>query len=118
MSAFVRSRAQWVGAIAPEGVLTVGLLPKLEARIESPLLLLEPDGQRAVGGIGDSLIGVKYRLLDEAETLPAMPDTVVLRAGAVYAITDRIKLDGAVGVGVTRESPDVLITVGVTIALF
>lgn len=46
------------------------------------------------------------------------PDTVVLRAGAVYAITDRIKLDGAVGVGVNRDSPEVLITVGVTIALF
>ena len=251
MSARVRRRAQWVGAIAlvlalgpaeawagrpldtedtgtvepgkaelelsgnyaknpnenmwsVKGVLALGLLPKLEARIESALLFFEPEGQSAVGGIGDSLIGVKYRLLDEAETLPAVlgsftlrlptgdeerglgdedvdvgllavlskvfgpvtltwnggytfvtrdrdldfwtlagsleyrvskpwvlvgevvsilgheraPDAVVLRAGAVYAITDRIKLDGAVGVGVTRQSPDVLITVGVTIALF
>jgi hypothetical protein len=40
--------------------------------------------------------------------------SVVLRAGAVYAITDRIRLDGAVGVGLTRNSPDVTATLGVT----
>jgi hypothetical protein len=44
-------------------------------------------------------------------------DTVVLRAGSVYAVTDRVKLDGGVGFGVTRESPDVLVTVGVTSGL-
>lgn len=46
------------------------------------------------------------------------PDTIVLRAGSTWAVTDRIKLDGAVGAGLTRESPDVLITIGVTIILF
>ena len=62
-----------------KGVLALGLVPKLEARIESALLFFEPDGQRAVGGIGDSLIGVKYRLLDEAETLPAMLGSFTIR---------------------------------------
>jgi hypothetical protein len=40
--------------------------------------------------------------------------SAVLRAGAIYAITDRIRLDGAVGVGLTRNSPDVTATLGVT----
>lgn len=187
-----------------KGVLGFGVLPRLEARVESALLLVDPDDQRSRAGIGDSLFGVKYRLLDEAEALPAVlgaltlrlptgdddrglgdedvdvgllavvsrafgpltltwnggytfvtrdkeldfwtfagsveyriarawvlvaegvgtvgadsePDTAVLRAGAVYAITDRIRLDTAVGFGVNRASPDVVVTVGVTIALF
>lgn len=186
-----------------KGVLSVGLLPRLEARIESALLLLEPEDQRSRAGIADSLFGVKYRLLDESDfpavlagftvrlptgeerrglgaadvdagivavaskavraltltgnvgytfvtrdreldfwTLAASleyrmtkawilvgevvsivgadraPDLTVLRVGAIYAIGARLKLDGAVGVGLTRGSPDVLITVGMTISLF
>jgi hypothetical protein len=45
-------------------------------------------------------------------------DVAVLRVGAIYAIGARLKLDGAVGVGLTRGSPDVLVTVGMTISLF
>lgn len=187
-----------------KGVLTVGLLPWLDTRIESAALGLEPEHQPSRAGIGDSLVGVKYRLLDETKVLPAMlgaftlrlptgdadrglgredvdvgllaalskaygpitltwnggytfvtrdrsldfwtlagsveyratrawvlvaevvstvsvdtgGDTAVLRAGAVYAITNRIRLDGALGFGLTRKSPDVLVTLGVTIALF
>lgn len=187
-----------------KGVLSVGLLPRLEARIESALLLLEPEDQRSRAGIADSLFGVKYRLLDESDAFPAMlagftvrlptgeerrglgaadvdagivavaskavgsltltgnvgytfvtrdreldfwtlaasleyrmtkawilvgeivsavgadraPDVAVLRAGAIYAIGARLKLDGAVGVGLTRASPDVVTTLGVTISLF
>ena len=40
---------------------------------------------------------------------------VVLRVGAMYTISDRIRLDGAVGAGLTRNSPDVTATVGVTL---
>lgn len=197
-----------------KGVLGFGLVPRLEARIESALLFLEPrpadDDEEASGrgrgGIGDSLLGFKYRLLDEADAIPAAlgsltlrlptgdqdrglgaedvdagllavlsktlgpvtltvnggytfvmrdrdldfwtatgsveyratkewslvgeivsglgihgdrtPDTIVLRAGTIYAITERVKLDGAVGIGATRDSPDVVVTFGVTIALF
>lgn len=187
-----------------KGVLSAGLLPGFEARIESAFLLLEPEDAKARGGVGDSLFGLKYRFLDEVETRPAVlgsltlrlptgdetrglgdedidvgllavvskafglvtltwnggytfvtrdrdldfwtlagsveyratkawslvgeivsalaarkgVDTVMLRAGTVYAMTDRIRLDGAVGFGVTRESPTVHVTIGVTIALF
>ncbi len=199
-----------------KAVLSFGLISRFEARIESTLLFLEPrpaeDDEEADrkgrGGIGDSLLGFKYRLLDEADTVPAVlgsltlrlptgdedrglgaedvdvgllavaskafgpvnltlnggytfvmrdrdldvwlvagsveyratkewslvgeivcglgihggvhrtPDTIVLRAGSTWAVTDRIRLDGAVGAGLTRDSPDVLVTVGVTILLF
>ncbi len=48
---------------------------------------------------------VEYRMTE---------NTAVFRTGTVYAVSDRIRLDGAVGVGLTRESPDALVTVGVT----
>ena len=187
-----------------KGVLSVGLAPRLEARIESTLLLLEPEGERSRAGVADSLFGVKYRLLDESDAFPAMlasvtvrlptgderrglgaadvdvgivavaskavgpltltgnvgytfvtrdreldfwtlaasleyrmtktwilvgevvsavgadraADVAVLRVGAIYAVGARLKLDGAVGVGLTRGSPDVLTTLGITISLF
>lgn len=193
------------------GVLNVGLLPRLEGRIESTALFIEPrraDEESADrtgrGGVGDSLIGFKYRLFDETDAAPAalaaltlrLPtgdedrglgaegvdvgilavasksfgpvnanvnggytfvtsdrdldfwtaagsveyratkdwslvgeivstlgsedaaDTVVLRAGATYAFTDRLRADAALGFGVTRDSPDLLVTVGVTLLLF
>jgi len=45
-------------------------------------------------------------------------DIVVLRTGTVLAITEGIEVYTAVGFGVTRDSPDVTVTLGVTIALF
>ncbi len=196
-------------------VLSFGLIPRLEGRIESTILFVEPrpaqDDEEADrkgrGGVGDTLMGFKYRLLDDADAVPAVlgsltlrlptgdvdrglgaedvdvgllavvskafgpfnltvnggytfvmrdrnldfwlaagsvdyratkewslvgeivcglgihgvhrtPDTTVLRAGGIWAVTDRIRLDGAVGVGLTRESPDLLVTFGVTILLF
>ena len=187
-----------------KGVLSVGVLPGFEARIESAVLLLAPEERPTRAGVTDTLLGFKYRLLDEADTAPAVlagltvlvptgderrglgadevavglvavgsktfgpvtltgnlgytfvtpdreldfwtlaasleyrvrkawilvgevvsavgadraPDLAVLRAGAIYVVGDRLKLDGAVGVGLTRRSPDVLVTVGLTISLF
>ncbi len=194
--------ADKVGAF--RGVFGVGVLPRLEARIEATALLLDVEGEKTRGGIGDSVFGVKYRFLDETDALPAAlgsvvlrlptgddtrglgaegvdvtllavlgkafgpvtltwnggytfvtqereldtwilagaleyrvteawalvgevfstlgadhaPDTAILRVGNVYALTERIKLDAAVGFGMTRDTPDVLVTVGATIALF
>ena len=45
-------------------------------------------------------------------------DDAVVRAGAVYAVSDRLKLDAAVGAGLTRSAPDVIVTVGLTLRLF
>lgn len=61
------------------GVLSVGVLPGLEVRAESALLLLDPDGQGTRGGLGDSLLGVKYRVLDETEARPAILAAVAVR---------------------------------------
>jgi len=60
------------------------------------------------------LVGEIVSTLGESRAV----DTVVLRAGAVYAISDRIRLDGAAGFGLTRGSPDVLLTIGTTFDLF
>ena len=38
--------------------------------------------------------------------------------GAVVALSDRVRLDGAVATGLTRRAADVIITVGATLRLF
>ena len=184
------------------GVFNLGVFPRFEARVELPLLLVEPEDRKSNAGVGDTLVGFKYRLLDEKDALPALlgsltlrlptgdadrglgsedvdvgllaaisksfgpvtlfghlgytfvardpdlnfwtlnaaveyrathlwtlvgevvssvgeskaADVVVLRLGGIYALTDRIRVDGAVGFGVTKDSPAVIVTVGVTIA--
>ena len=42
---------------------------------------------------------------------------LVVRAGAVYRVLTWLAVDGAVGSGLTGRTPDVLVTVGVTISL-
>ena len=185
-----------------KGVLSAGLLPRLEAKFEVPLLLIDPNGAPSQGGIADTVFGAKYRFVDERPTFPALmgavvlrlptgdtdrglgvedvdvtafgvvgkafgpvilhgnagytfvtrnqdldfwtlaasaeyrvtdalslvaevlgflsthqaqPDTGRARGGVTYAIRDNIKLDAAVGHGFTRDSPRLLVTIGVTI---
>jgi hypothetical protein len=45
-------------------------------------------------------------------------EQVVVRGGASYAVTERLRLDGAVGAGLTRAAPHLLITVGLTWRMF
>jgi Putative MetA-pathway of phenol degradation len=197
--AYARDRADAEGAL--KGVLTVGLLPRLEARIESSYLVTDPGDEIGADGVGDSLLGAKYRLLSESGAAPAVligwtlrlptgdearglgepgvdlgvlavvsktfgpvtltanggytfvtadrgldawilagsieyrvtkrwwgvgeilgelgmdrrPHGGVARVGSAYAVSDRVRLDGAVGVGLTRHDPDVVVTVGVTV---
>jgi hypothetical protein len=182
----------------------IGLLPALELTLATLFLIIEPDGAPTRAGVGDSAVRLKYRFLDETETMPALmaavaarlptgdpdralgdrgvdvqalavasktfgpvtttlnagyifatedrdndsitvaasveaamtkawsiagevvsdlattrraDDRVVLRAGTVYALNERVRFDAAAGFGVTRASPDVLLTIGVTVLL-
>ena len=72
-------------------VAAVGVLPGLEARIEASVVALDPRGQSWRAGAGDSLIGLKYRLLAESSRAPA-----VLLAAAARLPTG----DAARGLGV------------------
>jgi Putative MetA-pathway of phenol degradation len=185
--------------------LAIGVLPGLEVSAQTSFLALDVSGARGEAGLGDSNLRVKYRVLDETPSLPALlaavdlrlptadsdlvqgdndvdllglavasktfgpvtlmanggylffladrdldlwlltgaieyragaalslvaelvsllpttaarNDIAVVRAGLAYGLTDRIKLDGAVGFGLTRGSPDVTATVGITVSLF
>lgn len=53
-------------------VLSVGVLPRVEARVETTVVGLNPPGESIRGGPGDSLVGAKYRLLDEEPYQPAL----------------------------------------------
>ena len=44
-------------------------------------------------------------------------DRVLLRAGTVYAISERVRLDATAGFGATRAGPDVILGVGLTVIL-
>lgn len=57
-------------------------------------------------------------VVSELATSRGVDDRVVLRAGTVYAVGERVRLDGAVAFGATRASPVALVTIGVTINLF
>ena len=184
-------------------VVAGGIVTGLEARVESTVIVLDPQQGSSQSGLGDSLLGLKYRLLDEAGAVPAGlaalnlrlptgdadrglgaegvdvgvlavagktlgpvavngnvgytfatadrrldawtlaasieyrggpawtlvaetvhailprgPDTAVLRAGGTWTVHKAIRLDTAVGAGLTRGSPDVTVTVGVTFASY
>ena len=53
-------------------VAAVGVFPGLEARIEASVLASDPRGQSWRAGAGDSLIGLKYRLLADSSHAPAV----------------------------------------------
>lgn len=189
---------------AARGALNFGVLPRLELGIQSSALVLDPDGESARGGLGDTQLNLKYRPFVDTGPWPAVlgsvfvrlptgdedrglgqsdvdvgallvlaqrmgpvtltgnagyvfvvedrdhdlwllslsleyrasasltlvgevvsalsahhePDRALLRTGLVYAISPRITLDAAVAAGVTRGSPDLIFTTGLTIKLF
>jgi Putative MetA-pathway of phenol degradation len=63
-------------------------------------------------------LSVVAELVSDLATTSARDDIVLVRTGLVYGLTDRLKLDGAVAFGLTRRTPDVIVTVGITAALF
>jgi hypothetical protein len=56
-------------------------------------------------------------VVSELATRSRADDRVVVRVGTVYAVGERVKLDAAIGFGATRASPDLQLTVGITILL-
>jgi hypothetical protein len=44
-------------------------------------------------------------------------ERVAVRAGTVYVAGERIRLDAAAAFGATRASPEVLLTIGITITI-
>jgi Putative MetA-pathway of phenol degradation len=181
------------------GALSFGVLANLEVRVESGALLLDEASAGTRRGLGDTLLGVKYRILDETPARPAgvlaaavrlptagkglgdddvdvvalvgasktfgpltltgnvayqfalgdrdldvwvlaaslelatterltvvaeVVDTegvdrigrsVLARAGVVYAVTESLRLDGAVGAGLTSEAPALSVRLGLTL---
>jgi Putative MetA-pathway of phenol degradation len=61
------------------GVLSGGILPRLEGRVEVPLAVIDPGRGPTVAGVADGLIGAKYRVLDEGPTRPALIGAAGLR---------------------------------------
>jgi hypothetical protein len=86
----------WIGSV----VLSFGVLANLEVRVESGALLLDDASGGPRGGLTDTLIGVKYRLLDETSAWPA-----VLLASAVRFPT--------AGEGLGDDDVDVVALVGI-----
>jgi hypothetical protein len=65
---------------APRAGVAFGLLPGLDVRVESGIAALEGSrGRDGEAGLGDSVVGIKYRLLDEAARAPAVLGAVAVR---------------------------------------
>jgi hypothetical protein len=189
------------GRSAARAVVAVGLGDALELRLESALAAVDRAGHPARAGIGDAVLGVKYRLHDESRAAPALlaalavrlptgdadrglgspgadvtmlavvgkrwgpvalhgnagyiivtddrsadvwrlaasvewdaggawtlvaeivsdigatraPTTAVIRAGARFHLNEYIAVDAAAGAGLTRSSPDLVTTLGLTL---
>ena len=79
------------------GVLAAGLLPRLEGRVELPVAVRAPAHEGpAVAGPADGVVAVKYRLVDEAATVPVL----TIGAGLRVPIGDADRGLGADGIDV------------------
>jgi hypothetical protein len=71
-----------------------------------------------VSGSGEYRVSPAWTVVGEiASVLGALaaPDVAVARVGVVYALTSAIRFDMAVGTGLTRASPSLVATAGITI---
>lgn len=123
---------------ATRAVTGFGITDRFEARVETGVGAVDAPGERGRAGLVDSVIGLEHRLFDESAARPAVlaaatgrlptarsglgddgardtRDAVVVRAGAIARVSPRLAVDAAVGFGVTRGSPDVEATVGLTV---
>ena len=65
-------------AVESRVVVSTGVAPRLEVRVEAAVAALDREGHPWEAGVADSLVGVKYRVWDESGPAPA-----VLLAAAV-----------------------------------
>ena len=68
------ARAWTLGA-----AVNLGILPNLEVNAAGAAVWLEPDRAGGRGGVGDTVLGLKYRLLDEGARAPALLGRLTLR---------------------------------------
>src|SRR5262249_10323192 len=61
------------------GLVAVGLVTGLELDVQGGLVLVDPEGAGPRGGPSDSLVFLRYRVLDEADTRPALLGELTLR---------------------------------------
>jgi hypothetical protein len=64
----------WVGRAA----LNVGVLPGLELSIQQLGVVLDPDGEPASAGLGDTLLTLKYRPFKETDPWPTVAGGVLV----------------------------------------
>jgi len=76
--------------------LNAGLLPRLEASAGSAFALLDPDDEPLRAGLADTVLRLKYRLLDESASTPAL----ALAAAARLPTGDRDRGFGEEGADV------------------
>ena len=60
------------GYEAPLLDINYGLGDRIQLKFEIPWVILDANGEAAKSGLGNSLVGIKYRFLDENGRLPAM----------------------------------------------
>jgi len=60
-------------------VVNVGLRENLEVNVQGTLAVVDPPDAGVRGGVGDTVLGVKYRFLDEAPPWPALLGRLTLR---------------------------------------
>jgi hypothetical protein len=77
------------------GVVSVGVAPRLEARVEGGGQIFAPDDGASRGGATDTLLGIKWRLFDETPDLPAWlaETTVRLPTGDAHHFLGAEKVD-------------------------
>ena len=52
--------------------LNYGFRPDVQLKVEFPLLYVHPDGDSQRLGLGDTLLGAKWRFLEEGERFPQL----------------------------------------------
>jgi hypothetical protein len=61
------------------GAVNIGLLRRLEGKLELPVVVSDPDGSSSQAGFGDVVAGLKFSVVDETPAVPAVAGAVTVR---------------------------------------